>query len=120
MAEHNELGQQGEQKACDYLISKGYRIRDVNWRYEKCELDIVCEYQNLIVVVEVKTRSNLDFGNPAEFVTTAKQTKLIEGAEAYLEQKELENELRFDIVEVIYAHQKFKINHLEDAFKDGL
>lgn len=120
MAQHNQLGKEGEKRALEYLISKGYRIRDVNWRFEKCELDLVCEFAHFIVVVEVKTRSNLDFGKPADFVTSAKQAKLIEGAEAYLEQMKLENELRFDIIEVIYRNNDFEIQHIENAFHDGL
>ena len=82
MAQHNELGVKGEAAALEYLILKGYRIIDTNWRHEKCELDLVCEFENLLVFVEVKTRSNNYFGAPAEFVGAAKQAKLIEGAEA--------------------------------------
>lgn len=120
MAQHNDLGIKGEAAARDYLILKGYKILDINWRYEKCELDIVCEVDKLIVFVEVKTRSNTDFGSPAEFVGAAKQAKLIEGAEAYLEQKNSEKEIRFDIIEVLYQNNTFKIVHMEDAIRDGI
>jgi putative endonuclease len=120
MAQHNELGRLGEKKVLDFLSAKGYQILDVNWRFEKCELDLVCAYQNLIVFVEVKTRSSSDFGKPAEFVTQAKQSKLIEGAEAYLEINNLEKEIRFDIAEVLVAGTNFSINYIEDAFKDGM
>ncbi len=120
MAQHNDLGIKGEAAARDYLILKGYKILDINWRYEKCELDIVCEVDKLIVFVEVKTRSNTDFGTPAEFVGAAKQAKLIEGAEAYLEQKNRDQEIRFDIIEVLFLNERFEINHLEDAIKDDL
>lgn len=120
MAQHNELGRLGEKKVFDFLVAKRYQIIATNWRYEKCELDIVCEYKNLIVFVEVKTRSTDDFGKPAEFVTAAQQTKLIEGAEAFLEEKNLENEIRFDIVEVLAVGTNFSINHIENAFTDGM
>ena len=120
MAQHNELGALGEKKAAEYLSASNYKILDANWRYEKCELDIVCEYKNLIVIVEVKSRQGTYFGTPAEFVNAAKQNKLIEGAEAYLEIKNIDKEIRFDIVEVVFEKNNFTINHIEDAFKDGL
>jgi putative endonuclease len=120
MAQHNELGKIGEHRALNYLILKGYKILDINWRYEKCELDIVCSLNNLVVFVEVKTRSSNYFGNPAEFVDKAKQNKLIEGAEAYLEQNNLDQEIRFDIVEVLLLNEEFVVNHIPDAFQDGM
>ena len=120
MAQHNELGALGEKKAAEYLSANNYKILDTNWRYEKCELDIVCAYKNLIVIVEVKSRQGTYFGTPAEFVNAAKQNKLVEGAEAYLEIKNIDKEIRFDIVEVVFEKTNFTINHVEDAFKDGL
>ncbi|HIU38641.1 MAG TPA: YraN family protein, partial [Candidatus Limisoma intestinavium] len=44
MAEHNDTGKRGEELAMEFLIKKGYTIRDVNWRWQKCELDMVCEH----------------------------------------------------------------------------
>ena len=58
MARHNELGRLGEQIAAEYLIKKGYTIRDSNWRWQRYELDIVCEHNGRIVIVEVKTRTS--------------------------------------------------------------
>ncbi|MBK9477744.1 MAG: YraN family protein [Bacteroidetes bacterium] len=120
MAIHNDTGKFGELKAVEYLLSKGYKILDTNWRYEKSELDIVCEYNEFIVVLEVKTRSSTYFGSPADFVGAAKQQKIIEGAEAYLEVKNLDRELRFDILEVVLSNNTLTINHIEAAFNDGM
>ncbi len=120
MAQHNELGRLGEVKAQEFLRTNGYHLLDCNWRYEKCELDIVCSFQNLIVVVEVKTRSGNYFGNPAEFVGPAQQKKLIDGAEAYLEVNNLDCEIRFDIIEVLFQNGTYSIQHLENAFSDGM
>ena len=61
MAKHNQLGKTGEERAAEYLISKGYTIRDVNWHSGKMELDIVAGIDNMLVVVEVKTRKNSRF-----------------------------------------------------------
>ena len=69
MAQHNQLGKTGEERAAEYLISKGYIIRDINWRSGKMELDIVAYRDKTLVVVEVKTRKNNEFLRPEEAVT---------------------------------------------------
>ena len=66
MAQHNQLGKTGEERAAEYLISKGYIIRDINWRSGKMELDIVAYRDKTLVVVEVKTRKNNEFLRPEE------------------------------------------------------
>ena len=58
MARHNELGLAGEEEACRYLMHRGYRLLDRNWRVGHLELDIVADYYGEIVFVEVKTRSS--------------------------------------------------------------
>lgn len=72
MARHNELGRLGEQIAAEYLVAKGYTIRKRNWRCNKLEIDIVAEKNNRIIVVEVKTRSSAEYGQPIEAITREK------------------------------------------------
>ena len=62
MAEHNELGKLGEELAVDFLIEKGYDILETNWTFQKAEVDIIALKENILAVVEVKTRSSVDFG----------------------------------------------------------
>ena len=56
MAEHNELGKLGEELAVDFLIEKGYEILETNWRFQKAEVDIIAQKENILAVVEVKTK----------------------------------------------------------------
>ena len=72
MAQHNELGKKGEQLAIDYLVKKGYKILDKNWRYLKAEVDIIAKKDSMIVAVEVKTRSSDYFGDPQDFINKKK------------------------------------------------
>ena len=116
MAEHNEFGKKGEEMAREYLVRKGYKVIATNWRYLKDEVDIVAEHNSQLVIVEVKTRRTNDFGEPEEAVTKKKQKFLIRAANAFVEQKELESEVRFDIVSVIVCDKKWQITHIEDAF----
>ena len=72
MAEHYELGNKGEQLAVNYLINKGYKIVERNWRFQKAEIDIIATKDKILISVEVKTRSTNDFGSPQDFVTPKK------------------------------------------------
>ena len=116
MAFHNELGQDGEAIAVDYLRTNGYEILDRNWRFLKAEIDIVAKYNNVLVVVEVKTRTSSYFGDPEHFVSTKKMKLLIEASNAYVLKKDLDLEVRFDIVGIIKNKNVVEIRHLENAF----
>ncbi len=116
MAEHNELGKKGEKLAVDFLIKNGYTIRDTNWRYLKAEVDIIAEKEGILAVVEVKTRSSIDFGNPQDFVNPKKIKLLVMAIDHYVNSKDLDIEVRFDIIAVVKENGKFTLEHLEDAF----
>lgn len=117
MAKHNELGKEGEQIAVDLLLQKGYTIIDRNWRFQKAEIDIIAQIESkTLVVVEVKTRSNSFIGNPEEFVTKKKIKLLVKAANEYIVSKNLDVEVRFDIIAVLKNAKYQKVEHLEDAF----
>lgn len=116
MAEHNEQGAAGEKLTADYLTNKGYLILEKNWQFKHAEVDIIARQDTMLVIVEVKTRKSNYFGEPEEFVTKQKQKLLIQSANAYIEKKQLELEVRFDIVSVILSNGKYTIHHIEDAF----
>ncbi|MCB9361410.1 MAG: YraN family protein [Flavobacteriales bacterium] len=115
MAQHNQLGKQGEGLAVQFLQKLGYTIIETNWQKHKFEIDIIAQHNNEIVFVEVKTRSTAYFGKPEEAVTRAKQKHLIEGADFYLQEKEIDLEARFDVISVIINHTT-EINHIKEAF----
>ena len=72
MADHNELGKLGEQIAVDFLLENDYTILERNWRFQKAEIDVLAVKENILAVVEVKTRSTLDYGLPQDFVNSKK------------------------------------------------
>lgn len=114
------LGAFGEDAACRYLRRRGYKILDRNYACRLGELDIVARKGRFVVFVEVKLRKNADFGVAAEYVTAAKQRRVILTAERWLQQHPVELQPRFDVVEV-YAPagldtKKPEIHHLEDAY----
>ena len=116
MAQHNELGKKGEKIAIAFMEKKGYIIRDVNWYYQKAEVDIIAQKGNTLAVVEVKTRSSIDFGDPQDFVNTKKIKLLVTAIDEYVNSKNLDVEVRFDIIAVVKEGKQFTIEHLKDAF----
>jgi len=116
MAQHNELGKKGEKLAVDFLIKKGYIILNTNWRFQKAEVDIIARKGEILAVVEVKTRSTIDFGNPQDFVNPKKIKLLVSAVDAYVISKDLDVEVRFDIIAIVHENKNFTIEHLEDAF----
>ena len=116
MAQHNELGKKGEQLAQDFLVKNGYEILERNYRFDKAEVDIIAQQKDILAVVEVKTRSSLDFGNPQDFVKPKQIKNLVKAVDEYVTENNLDVEVRFDIVAILQNGKDFEIEHLEDAF----
>lgn len=116
MAEHNELGKIGEELAVDFLIEKGYEILETNWTFQKAEVDVIALKGNFLAVVEVKTRSSVDFGSPQDFVKPKKIKLLVKAINEYVVTNDLDVDVRFDIIAIHAKEKQFAIEHLEDAF----
>ncbi len=116
MARHNELGKKGEQLAVDYLIKKGYTIVQRNYRFQKAEVDIIAKIKDTLAIVEVKTRSTVDFGNPQDFVKPKQIQRLVKAVDEYVNVNKLDVEVRFDIIAIVRQGNSYNIEHLENAF----
>ena len=108
------LGRIGEKSAGKYLRKKGYKIIEKNYTTKIGEVDLIALYGDLLVFIEVKTRSSTQYGNPSDAVDYNKQRKYVLLCESYLLlHKEYKNKcVRFDVVEVLNG----EINHIENAF----
>lgn len=114
------IGDYGERYVANYLKKNGYKILERNYKTGFCEIDIIAEYGNTLCFVEVKTRSNREYGLPCEAVDYRKRKKIINGALHYISSKELDVAVRFDVAEV-YINTKGvfknnKINIIKNAF----
>lgn len=116
MAEHNELGKLGEELAVEFLQKNNYAILETNWTFQKAEIDIIAQKENVLVIVEVKTRSSLEFGLPQDFVKPKKIQLLVKAVNEYIISNDLEVEARFDIIAIYKDDKSYKIEHIEDAF----
>lgn len=107
-----DLGKEGEEIAIDYLLSKGYKILEKNFRTSFGEIDIIAKHGDYIVVIEVKTRMSDRFGEPQLSVNRKKQEKLKKLALFYLTRLGKDHPVRFDVI----AIKNSKIEHIENAF----
>ena len=115
-----EIGDFGENVACEYLKNLGYSIVQKNFHSKHGEIDIIAYDKSCTVFIEVKTRKNSLYGNASEFVDFRKQQKIILCAKYYLGDN-IDEEVRFDVVEVYYYEKGDslilkEINHIKDAF----
>ena len=119
-----ERGRWGEQRAVEYLVERGYRVLDRNFRFRRCEVDLVVERAGVVVFVEVKCRTRKwgegTWGGPGPGrspVSGAQQQRLLKAADAYLRSRKGPlPDSRFDLVVVNGTAERFTVNHLPSAF----
>lgn len=110
-----EKGKLGENIALKYIVSKGGKIIEQNYRTKIGEIDLIVKLNGELVFVEVKSRSNINYGYPAEAVDYKKRRKITNVAKYYILNNSLENlSIRFDVIEVYFKEKK--INHIVNAF----
>jgi putative endonuclease len=121
MTEKNkrDIGKEGEDIAVKYLKEKEFIILERNFHYStKGEIDIVANDKNQLVFIEVKSRINLDYGEPEYAINPKKIKQIKKMAELYLFEKEIEEaDCRFDVVAILLGDGSNPvINHYENAF----
>ena len=112
------LGKEGEKVAEKYLVRKGYKIVERNYRCSLGEVDLIVLDRRVIVFVEVKTRSGHGYGSPLEAVEWRKQRKMKQAAQYFLSQKKLhQRDARFDVVGISWPGREPVVEHIENAFE---
>lgn len=118
MENNREKGFIGEEYASRYLLAKGYKILDRNYRSRIGEIDIVAIKDELLIFIEVKARTTMNYGYPYEAVNRRKRAKIIKSSYLYMKEKHIGDlQFRYDIIEV-YLFDKPRINHIENAFNN--
>jgi len=115
MATHNDIGTQGEKLAKEFLEANNYVILETNYRYKKAEIDIIAVKENILAIVEVKTRTSTHFGEPESFVNNKKIKLILEATNAYIIEKDLDYEVSLDIISVVMGKEN-EINHIPNAY----
>ena len=112
----DELGNWGEEYSVIYLQKKGYEVVERNYRFQKNEIDIIAKFGNNLIIVEVKTRQTAEIGEPWRAVTKSKQKQIIKVANQYVQAKQVDLDVRFDIVSIVHNSYRTEIEHIEEAF----
>lgn len=120
MAQYDDrrgLGRHGERLAGEHLAANGYRLVARNWRIQTGELDLVAEDGDTLVVVEVRTRRGRSMGSPEESITAAKQARLVDLSEAYVQEVQWPGPWRIDVVavEMDQRGRVLRLEHYENA-----
>lgn len=113
---HIELGREGERLAINLLKKKNHTILHENFRYRRGEIDIISLHQNQLIATEVKTRETAVFGSPYIAVSRSKQRQIISVMNAFVEQYQRTEEVRFDVISIVLSKKKHEIEHIESAF----
>ena len=111
------LGYTGEKVAAEYLIKNQYQIVERNFRCRQGEIDIIAydRKSKEYVFIEVKTRTNFEYGKPVDSVNKMKQKHIVSATKYYLYLHNVKNMyIRFDIIE-IYKKDKYIINHIKNV-----
>ena len=110
-----ETGKAGELLAAEFMAEKGFVILERNFRRGKGEIDLICKKGDLLVIVEVKTRSGTSFGYPEESVSESQAEAIIAVATEYMEEHNWDDRVRYDIISVEIG-KKPRLHHFRDAF----
>ncbi|MBQ0019048.1 MAG: YraN family protein [Bacteroidales bacterium] len=113
MAQHNNTGSQGEDRAAQYLMDKGYQIVARNWHNRgRKEIDIVAIDGGTLVFVEVKTRAANSLTSPFQAITWQKMHRLTLAADSFIRTNHINMNARFDVIGITGT----EIEHIENAF----
>jgi putative endonuclease len=118
MADHNEFGKLAEELAVRFLEDLKYKILVRNFRFMKAEIDIIAEFENEIIIVEVKARGTDAFIEPQEAVNKKKMRLLISAANEFSENYKKDLNTRFDVITILPDNKnKLQISHIINAFE---
>ncbi len=115
MAYHNWLGKRGEQVAAEYLIGRDFQILERNKRIRGIEVDIIAKDGDELVFVEVKTRTD-NLLSLDRLFSKAQRNRIISAANWYVQEREIDADVRFDVVFVTFSGKNYEVEHIEDAF----
>ncbi|MCL1925050.1 MAG: YraN family protein [Defluviitaleaceae bacterium] len=111
---YQKNGKVGEYIAEKFLESRGYEILERNYKKKVGEIDLIANFEEYIIFIEVKLRISIAYGTPSEYVNKKKQTKIIKTAQIYL--NGIEKATRFDVIQILKEGNKYHIEHIKNAF----
>jgi putative endonuclease len=117
---NKDFGNKGEQIAKKYLLEKGLKLIESNFRYQRKEIDLIFtdNKKKILIFVEVKTRKTKTYGEPEESINFYKQKNIKIAAQGFLNKHhDYQNcDIRFDVLSVFFEKDNIIFNHIENAF----
>ncbi len=122
MKNSHRIGLEMEELAARYLEYKGYTVLERRYRSRLGEIDLIAEWRDLLIFVEVKYRKDLEGGRPALTVSPLKQQKIRKTAMMYWQQycrrmSGTDVSCRFDVIELWQENGKYRVHHYQNAFE---
>lgn len=115
-----KTGKRGEALARKHLEKQGMQVIAENWRYGRREIDLIAQQDDILIFVEVKTRSYEYYGSPGHFLSPEQESRIATAAFAFCEEADYAGEVRFDLIEVILPpNAPHQLTHYPDAFYPG-
>ena len=114
-----DLGKRGEDVALEYLLQRGMKLLERNWRSGHKELDLVMEEEGFIRIVEVRSRNYPAQIEPLESVDMVKRKKIIQAAKGFVAANRSRikgKEVVFDVVSILFNGELFKVEYVREAF----
>ena len=114
-----DLGKKGEDVALEYLLQRGMKLLERNWRSGHKELDLVMEEEGFIRIVEVRSRNWPAQIDPLESVDMVKRKKIIQAAKGFVAENRSRikgKEVVFDVVSILFNGELFKVEYIREAF----
>lgn len=115
-----ELGRKGEDVALEYLLQRGMKLLERNWRCGHKEIDLIMLDGGFIRFVEVRTREYPSIIDPVESITFPKRRRIIAAARGYLAGKGRSlsggREAVFDVVSILFNGELFEVKYIGEAF----
>jgi putative endonuclease len=115
--QHHDTGKKGEDMAVAYLQQQQFTILHRNWRNGRCEIDVIAARDNVLHIIEVKTRCSLLFGHPEESVSKKKINNLLRAARAYMYENRQWRQVQFNILSItMLPGQPVEYFFIEDVY----
>ena len=116
MAQHNDLGKWGEEVAAAYLRDQGYVILEKDWASGHRDIDIIALDRDMMVFVEVKTRTSRDITDPEDAVNRHKLQQIARAINHYVRSRRVDRDIRFDIITVVGHMGEYpEVDHIKDV-----
>ena len=117
MAQHNDIGKEGEEMAAAWLVENGYSLLHRNWRHSNHEIDIIATKGKFLHFVEVKTRQYFPGSNPEDSVSKKKFKNLQKAADEFLFKNPGYKWIQYDILAItLHKNREAEFFLIQDVF----